>query len=133
MSNTTHATPEPDDSTPTDPVRGEAPVTTVPGRPVASADPPLVARSLSTGTIVGIALGGVALAALLFGGGVAVGSVLPVGAPGGFSQTGLPGENGGHGGPGTRPDLSRGDTNPPGPSAPNSGGTETDDDSDAGS
>jgi len=109
MTTTTHATPEPDDAT--------APVT----------------RSLSTGTIVGIALGGVALAALLFCGGVAVGTALPDGMPGGSSHAGLPGEDRGPGGPGSRPGPPRGDTNLPRPSAPNPEGTETDDDSDAGS
>ena len=133
MTTTTHATPEPDDVTPTDLVRGEAPVAAATARPDTSAEPAPVTRSLSTGAIIGIALGGVALAALLFGGGVAVGAVLPDGMPGGSSQAGLPGEDRGSGGPGSRPDPPRGDTNLPGPTAPNSGGTETDDDSDAGS
>ena len=142
MTTTTHATPDPDDFTTADLVQREAPATAATAQPAPSAQPAWpaqpaaarpVTRSLSTGAIVGIALGGVALAALLFGGGVAVGTVLPTGAPGGSSQTGFPGENRGPGGLGTRPDMPRGDTNPPGPSAPNSDETETDGDSDAGS
>ena len=112
MTTTTHATPEPDDSTTT-----ALPVT----------------RGLSTGTIVGIALGGVALAAVLFGGGVAVGTVLPDGTPGGSSQTGFPSEDRVPGERGPRPEAPRGDANPSNPSAPNSDQTETQDDADAGS
>jgi len=138
MTTTTHATPEPDDAATTEVVRADAaaqpPATPTP--PTATPTAPPVAterRTLGTGAIVGIALGGVALCVLLFGGGVAVGIALPVGGAGGYSQTGLPGgENRGPGDQGTRPDAPRGDTNRSAPTAPNTDETETPDDSDAG-
>ena len=137
MTTTTHATPEPhDDATTTDLVQAQAPAAPLAAQTGAPAVPPAppapVTRSLSTGAIVGVALGGVALAALLFGGGVAVGVALPIGGSGGSSQTGFPGgENRGPGEPGTRPDAPSGDTNRSAPTAPNTDQTETKDDSDS--
>ena len=130
MTTTTHATPEPDDAATTEVVQAEAPV-----QPAPPAQPaPPVTRTLSTGAIIGIAGGGLVLAAVLFGGGVAVGTALPAGGSGGSSHIDFPGDqNRGPGQQGTRPDAPRGDTNRSGPAAPNSDQTETSDDSDAGS
>lgn len=134
MTTTTHATPEPDTAASTDVARPDAPTTpTTAPPPEAAAPAPAQRRTLGTGAIVGIALGGVALCALLFGGGVAVGVALPIGGSGGSSQTGLPGgEYRGPGEQGTRPDLPRGDTERSAPTAPNTDETETPDDSEAG-
>jgi len=100
--------------------------------------PAPVARSLSTPAIVGIAVGGVLVAGLLFGGGIAVGVALPVGGHSvadthGGGGMGFPGGDR-PGGPhqdgdsdrGARPGAPDSDTNRQGPAAPNSDDTDTD-------
>jgi hypothetical protein len=83
-------------------------------------------RSLATPAIVGIAVGGVLLAGLLFGGGIAVGLALPVVGHtlvGGIAPDGHgvpPRGDGPAGGDGTRPTLPDGDSGRPAPVGPDS-------------
>jgi len=69
----------------------------------------------------------VVVAGLLFGGGIAVGIALPIGNSGGTSVSTDQGGFPGGGEQGTRPTSPRGDSNQTGPSAPNSGETDTQD------
>lgn len=85
-------------------------------------------RTLGTGAIIAIALGGVLAAGLLFGGGIAVGLAIPGGASS-TSQDGPPSGGPGGGGTdrGTRPEAPTGGTERERPTAPNPDDTGSDD------
>jgi hypothetical protein len=119
MTTNTPTTPEPDDAAAstevaatrtadTEVLAAETP-DTVYAAPAAQAAPEHVApapaprRKLGGGAIAGIAVGGVVALALIFGGGVAVGTILPVGNDSTSVQGGYPGGGPGVGEDGTRP------------------------------